>query len=188
MKKVFHFLKVAVSTKGVGAIARSSRFVVKAVLELIAGRTLHQVVEYGPGDGVMTRELLKHLSPNGKLLAVDTNPEFLKILKKINDPRLQVVEGTIQDVSKNIKKYGFDKIDLVISSVPFSYLSATEREEVSRTTKRALAPDGIFIIFHQYSALMAKPLQKFFSQVEINFEPRNFLPCFILSAVKGRGR
>mgnify|MGYP001573380253 FL=1 len=131
----------------------------------------------------MTLELLKRLSPKGKFLAVDTNPDFLKILRKINDSRLQVVEGTIEDVSKNIETYGFNKVDLVVSSIPFSYLSEIEREKISHLIQKNLAPNGMFIIFHQYSLIMTKPMRKFFGQVEIIFKPRNFFPCFIVSAV-----
>lgn len=181
--EVFHFFKVALLGSEVGAVARSSRYVVRAVLKLISGRTLHQIVEYGPGDGVVTRELLKHLSPGGKFLAVDTNPGFLKILRKINDPRLQVVEGAMQDVSKNLEAYGFKNVDLVVSSIPFSYLSLLEKEEISQLTQKSLMPNGVFIIFHQYSMIMAKPLRKFFGQVKINFEIRNLLPCFIISTI-----
>lgn len=184
MHKDFNFLKVAaMSENKTGALARSSRFVVRAVLKLIHGRKLDQIVEYGSGDGVMTVELLKHLSIKGRLLAVEVDPKFLKMLRKINDPRLVVIESTMENVARNLEEYGFDKVDLVISSVPFSYLSKPDREEISKLTKESLAPNGMFIIFHQYSSIMARPLRKFFSHVKVDFEPRNFLPCFIISAM-----
>ena len=182
MKEDFDFLKVAFSNPHTGAVARSSHYVVKVVLDLISGRKLSQVIEYGPGDGVVTIELLKQLSPDGKLLAVEIDPEFLKILGSIHDPRLRVVNGTIQDVSRNMEAHSSHKVDLVVSSIPFSSLSSREREEVVRLTQRILIPGGMFIIFHQYSSIMVRPLKKYFGQVEVCFEPRNFFPCFIISA------
>ncbi|HEY4509176.1 MAG TPA: rRNA adenine N-6-methyltransferase family protein [Candidatus Paceibacterota bacterium] len=184
MNKYLNFIKIALSDKSkTGAIVRSSSYVVRAVLKLISGRPLQKIVEYGSGDGVMTLELLKHLSPQGRLLAVETDSDFVKILKQINDPRLLVIEDSMQNVSRNIEKYGFDSADLFISSVPFSYLSKSEREEICDLTRHSLASSGMFIIFHQYSNLMAKPLRMFFGWVKVGFEPLNFLPCFIISAM-----
>ncbi len=184
MKEDFDFLKVAFSNPHTGAIARSSRYVVRIVLDLISGRKPSQIIEYGPGDGVVTRELLKQLPPDGRLLAVEIDPEFSKILESIHDPRLGVINGTIQDVSRDIEAHGFHKVDLVVSSIPFSSLSSREREEVVCLTQKILVPGGMFVIFHQYSSIMVKPLKKYFGQIEVRFEPRNFLPCFIISACK----
>ncbi len=183
MKESLSFLKVALFNGEVGALARSSRFVVTAVRRVLPKRKLDKIIEYGSGDGVMTLELLKHLSPEGRFLAVEIDPKFLKVLGNINDPRITVVDDTIQNVSRNIEKYGFDRADLVVSSIPFSYLSKLEREEVCRLTRGCLADGGMFIVFHQYSTIMARPIRKFFGKVKVNFEPRNFLPCFIMSVV-----
>lgn len=171
-------------TGNIGAFASSSRYVIGRVLKLIKNKPLNQIIEYGPGNGVLTLELLKHLSPNGKLLAIEINPEFLKILRKIPDSRLTVIDGKIQDISKNINNYNFNQVDLVVSSIPFSWLSKIEQDEVVSATEKVLSGDGMFIIFHQYSNTMARPLKKFFKEVKTHFEPRNFFPCFIISATK----
>lgn len=187
MIKKFNILKEAFfkkQTGDTGAFAKSSRYVLKRVLKLIKNKPLNQIIEYGPGDGAMTKELLKHLSPNGKLLAVEINPKFLEILRKITDSRLQVVDGQIQDVSENIKNYNFNKVDLVVSSIPFSWLSKAEQEKVVRATKKVLINGGMFIVFHQYSNIMHKPLKKIFNEAKTRFEFRNFFPCFIISAIK----
>ena len=68
MNKHMHFLKNAVRDRKVGAVARSSRYVVKNVLDRIA-EPLHVVIEYGPGDGVMTREILKKLSSESRFFS-----------------------------------------------------------------------------------------------------------------------
>ncbi|OGI62476.1 hypothetical protein A2818_01090 [Candidatus Nomurabacteria bacterium RIFCSPHIGHO2_01_FULL_40_12] len=184
-KKDFNFMKVALlSDKNTGTIFRSSSYVVNGVLEIINNKPLRQIIEYGPGDGVLTCELLKCLPPDGKLLAVEIDPKFLQMLRAISDPRLSVIDGKMQNVCQNIKAYDFNNVDLIVSSIPFSLLSKIERETVVSSTKNALAPDGMFIVFHQYSHIMAKPLRKFFGEVNIKFEIRNFFPCFIISAKK----
>ena len=40
------------------------------------------VVEYGAGEGVVTRRMLKEMPKNSELIAIDTNAELVKNLKK----------------------------------------------------------------------------------------------------------
>ena len=184
MEERVEFLKNAILGKKIGAVSRSSRYVIKTVLDNLKGESFHKIVEYGPGDGVLTHELLKLLSPNGKLLVVEMDKNFVEVLNRINDPRLIVIEGKMEDVSKNLSQYAFDSCDLVVSSIPFSLIDKNEREEVVKNTHKSIKQGGKFIIFHQYSKLMQKPLEKYFKKVKWTFEPRNFFPCFILFAEK----
>ena len=93
MKKQVQFLKNAIIGKQVGAVSRSSKYVIARILEILEGEELNTVIEYGPGDGVLTRELLKIIPKKGRLLVVEFDPNFVKILKKIKDPRLQIVSA-----------------------------------------------------------------------------------------------
>jgi phospholipid N-methyltransferase len=178
------FFTNAIRGKNIGAIARSSRFVVRDILEKIENETLKTVVEYGPGDGVVTHEILKRLSPKGKMLVVELDPNFVKTLKRIKDPRLEVVQGTIQEISNKLDSFGFKNPDLILSSIPFSMIEKSDREKIVKNTFLSLKKDGKFIIFHQYSKLMQKYLEKYFDEVLIQFEPKNFLPCFIMAGYK----
>ncbi len=177
-----HFLKNAVRDRKVGAVARSSRYVVKNVLDRIA-EPLHVVIEYGPGDGVMTREILKKLSSESRFFVVESNLSFVGTLRQIKDERLQVIEGEVQHLSsENMEK--FSGADLVLSSIPFSMLKPADRLKVVSEVHKLLRPGGRFIVFNQYSYLMLKPLKKSFHMVSTSFEPRNIPPCFIFEAKK----
>lgn len=184
MEEDVKFLKNAIVGKKVGAIARSSKYVVRSVLNNIRDLDLVNVIEYGPGDGVMTLSLLKILPQNAKFLVVESDPIFVEMLKKIKDSRLIVVHGKMQDAPLILHRYGFDKVDLVLSSIPFSMIDKHEREFVVKDTYEILKPGGKFIVFHQYSTLMTKPLEKFFKKIDTIFEPRNVFPCFIISSTK----
>ncbi len=184
MEERLDFIKNAISGEKVGAVARSSRYVVNKVLKNIKGDRLMSVIEYGPGDGVLTKELLKILDPKGKILVVELDKNFVQDLKKINDPRLIVVEGMIQDVLLDIEKYGLGGVDLVLSSIPFSLIKKEERDFVVKNTFNLLKEGGKFIVFHQYSTLMNSYLKKYSSNIKISFEIRNIFPCFIITAKK----
>lgn len=180
MRRRTHFLKNAVIDPNVGAATRSSKYVVRKILERLP-KPLHNVIEYGAGDGVVTKALLQELAPKGKLLAIESNVRFVQALRQINDERLEVLHGKAEDLLP--KQISF-QADAVISSIPCFFLTPEDRLAIVAHTYKMLAPGGNFIIFHQYRRLMLKPLNEYFTSVSVLFEPRNIFPCFILDARK----
>lgn len=178
----FNFLKNMMEDPHVAALTMSSKYVVGNVLERLPG-SLHTVLEYGPGNGVMTKALLSRLPPEGKLIAIESNKRFIKTLEDIGDERLTIHEGKVEHVISQ-KIPDIKGINAVVSSIPFSHLKPADRLRVVSATESILTPGGDFIIFHQYSRLMLEPLQRYFRSVSVSFEPRNVFPCFILHAKK----
>jgi phospholipid N-methyltransferase len=176
------FLKNAIFDREIGAMTMSSQYVVRRVIKRLP-QPLMRVVEYGSGNGVMTRALLDHLSPDGTLVAIESNPLFVAELRRINDKRLTVISGKVQDALR-VDGARLLGADAIVSSIPFSFLTPDERNAVVSDTHTLLAAGGSFIIFHQYSWLMAEVLAAKFAETYTIFEPRNILPCFILDARK----
>src|SRR5580700_7078648 len=78
-----------------GSIVPSSRFLIKQLLEPIDWTQARVIVEYGPGVGGITAEILRRMRPDAMLIAIETNPDFVKYLRdSIKDERLRVVEGS----------------------------------------------------------------------------------------------
>ena len=183
LRERIKFVKTFISDKNVAAFVASSKFVVRSV-----GKHIHKpiqtAVECGPGEGVMTRRLLEHLSLEGTLLAIESNKEFVSLLKGIDDLRLCVIEGCAQDIVIYAKERGMNAIDLVVASIPFSFLKSWERIQLVRDIHKLLTPNGTLIIFHQYSPMMYRTVKKIFGNASISFEPRNVPPCFIMTARK----
>lgn len=176
------FFKSVGSLREVGALTMSSRYVVRRALKHLP-RQLDTVIEYGPGNGVMTKALLARLSSKGRLLAVESNAEFAKDLKQPSDIRLHVWHGKAQDLTPELA-CEFSGADAVLSSIPFTFLMPAERLKFVSDVYKMLAPNGTLVIFHQYTPLMFFPLHKIFRSVKIEFEARNIFPCFILIAKK----
>ena len=163
MRKEVNFLKAALKDRQIGALSRSSKYVVQGLLDKLIDESLYRVIEYGPGDGVVTKEILKRMPQSGEMIVVETNPNFLGILKKIKDPRLKIIEGRAEDISKLLESEHESGVDLVISSIPFSILNPSDRENLVSKTFNMLKTTGKLIIFHQYSTLMLKLLNKYFA-------------------------
>src|SRR5713101_4494982 len=64
-----------------GSIVPSSRFLIKQLLEPIDWAQARVIVEYGPGVGGITAEILRRMRPDASLIAIETNPEFVGFLR-----------------------------------------------------------------------------------------------------------
>ena len=183
MSNKFLYLKTMVKDYRLGAITRSSRFVIRKVVDnlpLKGNGRAPVVVEYGPGDGVITREALQGLAEHGQLIAIETNPEFVEMLGQIDDPRLAVRPMGVEDW---LEQGEVGEVDAVFSGIPFTFFPPAKRDGVVRDTHALIKEGGVFVVY-QNSLLMRPYLQKYFSKVTTTFEPRNFLPYFVMRAEK----
>ncbi len=176
------FLKVAVRDPfGVGAVMPSSSFAVRRVVkQLPAGPRM--IIEYGPGDGVITRQLLELLPEDGRLLAIEANHDFYRQLLAIDDPRLTLIHGDARQAREHAGREGFGPFDAAVSGIPFSMLTADDRRGVVAMTHDLLGPDGVFLVY-QTSPLMRPYLRERFS-VRSFVELINIPPYFIMRAAK----
>lgn len=160
-----------------GSVIPSSRFLIERVLSEVDWKRARVVVEYGPGVGTFTREILERLHPEGSLVVLETNPDFARHLREsIIDPRLHVVHASAATVQEALRERGLDHADYVISGIPFSTLPSRVREEVLRATRAALHPLGAFLVY-QFSMRVLRDLERFFSSIQRGFEPLNVFPA-----------
>jgi phospholipid N-methyltransferase len=162
-----------------GSIVPSSRFLIRQLLEPIHWGRARIIVEYGPGVGVITVQLLRHMRADAALVVIEMNPEFVRyLLDSIKDPRLRVVHGSAADVDTILRRLGATHADYIISGIPFSTIPAAEREQILRKTSAALAPGGAFLVY-QFSTRVLADLQRFFGYVGRKFQLLNVLPAHL---------
>ena len=70
------------------------------------------------GGGGHSREILKHLSPKGRLIAFDKDQEALA--NAPDDPRLTVVHGDFRFVHNFVKYYGYAAVDGILADLGVS--------------------------------------------------------------------
>lgn len=163
--------------KMLGSVIPSSRFLIDEVLKPIDWERARVIIEYGPGVGNFTGELLRRMSPDAMLIVVETNPEFVRFLREsFSDPRLQIVQGSAAEVGQILAQRQRTGADYIISGIPFSTMSAELRESILQTTHAVLDPTGAFLVY-QFSARVLPDLERIFSSVERGFEPLNILPA-----------
>lgn len=164
IKFIVEFLK---NPKQVGAIAESSSFLAKKMVRQIGGAT--SIVEFGPGTGSVTKEILRHLPENGRLTCLEINPNFCEHLKRIKDPRLKIINDDV----KNYEQY-VDDFDCIISSLPLGAFDKLKKEEVLALSGRSKT----YIQF-QYTPFLRPKLRRYFRDVKIKFVPLNIPPAFV---------
>jgi phospholipid N-methyltransferase len=140
-------------------------------------------VEYGPGNGVITIELLKRMKPTAKLFAIETNEDFLNELHGIQDKRLTIIGGSASDAGALLAAYNVSTADCVLSGIPFTFLKPELRNAIVFQAQQLLKPGGKFILY-QHSALMRKYLKTHFGNAGVSVEVRSIPPMFILVANK----
>ena len=90
-----------------GSIVPSSRFLIRQLLAPINWTQARVFVEYGPGVGGITAEILRRMHPDAILIAIEMNPDFVSYLgRAIPDARLKVVEGSAESVDEVLRRFG----------------------------------------------------------------------------------
>jgi phospholipid N-methyltransferase len=167
-----------------GSVIPSTRFVIERVLRRVDWTRARVIVEYGPGVGTFTREILARLGPDGALVVMETNPDFVRHLREsIPDPRLHVVHASAGTIGEALRERGLGSADYVISGIPFSTLPADVREDILAATREALDPSGSFLVY-QFSARVLSDLRRVFGSVQRGYEPRNVLPAHLFFCMR----
>lgn len=168
----------------VASVVPSSRYVVERLLEKVNFEQARLIVEYGPGGGVLTRELLRHMRPETQLVAIERNELFVKDLQKIADSRLRVLHGDVLEMEQKLLNHGIaGPADVIFSSIPLTLFKDSTKESILERTSELLKTGGRFVAY-QNTSLLEKFLKRYFHQVRLEFEPRNLPPQFIFECVK----
>jgi len=160
----------------VGSVIPSSRFLERRVVGAADLADARVVVELGPGTGGSTRALLKALPADATLIAIEINPDFVKVLKRhMPDPRLIVHEGSAEDVRGALAKHGFEAADVVISGIPFSTMPEALGAAIVSEVHASLVPGGRFVAY-QVRDKVHELGRRVFGRARVKTELRNVPP------------
>ena len=132
----------------VGSIIPSSRFLERRIAQAARIERARLVVELGPGTGGTTRALLRQMRSDARLLAIEIDPDFVSVLRRLNrDPRLIVHEGSATDIRQILAKHELGAPDVILSGIPFSTMTRPLGREIIRSVHDALEPGGVFVAY-----------------------------------------
>jgi phospholipid N-methyltransferase len=162
-----------------GSVIPSSPFLVNDLLRQVDWDRARVVVEYGPGIGTITREILKRMRPDATLIAIELNDDFVQYLgDSIPDPRFRIIHGSAAHVRRILAEQPLTAADYIISGLPLSVMPDATRRTILEESRQALSPKGSMLLF-QYSRVVLPCLRSSFSSVRLNFQLLNILPALI---------
>lgn len=179
---MFHFLvQFLKNPRGIGAVAPSSRVLAEKMMEPIDFRTAECIVEYGPGTGSFTEELIRRKREETILVLIEQNASFCRELKSKYGKRknVYIIEGSAENIRKCLAAYKCSAVDYIVSGLPFTSLKKKLSRKIFVNTQRVLGETGIFITF-QYSMVKRKMFEQYFKIVGCRKEVRNFPPAYVL--------
>src|SRR2546423_15610262 len=133
----------------VASIIPSSKALVKKVARKMDFSGPRVIAEYGPGEGVHSREIARRMSRDSQLLLFELDPAFSRDLQRqfADDPRVHVINGNAAHLPLELRRRGIDWCDYIVSGIPFSILKIDKKRALLQQTHDALAPGGRFIIY-----------------------------------------
>jgi phospholipid N-methyltransferase len=170
-----------------GSIWPSSRYLVDEVLKPIDWERARVIVEYGPGVGTITGEILRRMHPDAHLVAIETNGSFVKFLKtSFSDPRLHIANDSAADVGLILQRLNLPLAQYVVSGIPLGSMPEALRADIVAKTRIALAPGGQFLVY-QFTSRVLPVLQRTFQDVSRSMEKRNIPPAHLFVCATDAG-
>ena len=148
------------------------------------------VVEFGPGTGAVTQQILKRIPKDCKFFAIEINAELAK------ETELRTGAKVYVDSCANVLKYmgenEMESCDAIVCTIPWALLGEEETAHILDEVMKALVPGSRFVtVGLSMGRNMAggkrlrEELQRRFSTVEESKKIRaNFPPAFYYLCIK----
>lgn len=170
------------SAKYTGAVAASSRYLAKKMVECANLADAKVIVELGPGTGAITKYILRAKPAKARLITFDINPEFVKALKK-KYRKATHFWADVVEMKKILKKEGISKVDVIISGIPFSNFSRNETNRMLRAISGAMGKKSRFVLFAYSRGKFGTFLSKF-KKISVDYVAANIPPAYVLALKK----
>ncbi len=165
----------------VAYILPSSKALITRVLRRVDLQAPRVLVEFGAGEGCVTREIARRMCPQSRLITFELDPHLGGHLRQqfAGDPRVTVLNKDAAHFARELEKLGIGRCDYVISGIPFSYLEPRKKREIIQNVHDGLASDGRFVVYQVTPELRAHT--PMFAGCEMEYFLGNIPPMFILS-------
>lgn len=165
--------------RSVGAIKASGLELANKMVEDIDFDKAKVIIEYGPGTGSFSKEIIKRKKDNTIFIMIEINKEFYNILNKELEFKKNVIllNESAEDIDSILEKNNISKIDYIVSGLPFTSLPKKVTDCILTKTNVVLGK-GKFITF-QYSKVKEKLFTNYFDIDRIIRVNKNVPPAYV---------
>jgi phospholipid N-methyltransferase len=163
----------------IASIVPSSQALVERVASKMDFSQSLVIAEYGPGEGVHSREIARRMTSDSHLLLFELDAALARALERqfTGDSRVHVIHGDAASLPYELKRLGFTSCDYILSGIPFSILKIDKKRALLRKTYDALKEEGKFIIYQVTNEL--RQHATVFQSAESEYFLQNIPPMFI---------
>ena len=141
----------------VGAVAPSGPALAKTMASYVDLARGGPIVELGPGTGPVTKALLARGIPADRLLLVEYETRFCRMLAE-RYPGVKIVQGDAYGLKATLAGHVNGEVATVISSLPLLNRPERDRVELLHQAFDLMGPDGLFIQFTYGLAISPMPV------------------------------
>jgi phospholipid N-methyltransferase len=138
------------------------------MVEWIDWSNVRAVVEYGPGTGVFTRQILSQTRPEARVVAIELNPSFVTSLQT-RYPDVRLYQDSVANVKAICRNEEIQEVDAIVSGLPWASFSDDLQLELLRATTSVLKPGGQFVTFAYLQGLLLRSGRRFRRQLRDHF-------------------
>lgn len=163
----------------IASLAPSSPWLSRTTVRNIDWDRARVVVELGAGTGPITRVLAQRAHPDCKLVILERDPDFARLLRQRFRERsnCDVVEGDVRGLGAILADRGIARADYIVSGLPVPSFPKDLQLDLFRMVKQHLSPAGTFNQITELPWVYWRFYRRYFDDVRFVFEPRNFPPA-----------
>jgi phosphatidylethanolamine/phosphatidyl-N-methylethanolamine N-methyltransferase len=139
-----------------GAVMPSSRVLARAMARYVDPNSTGPVIELGPGTGPVTEALVRHGVDPARLVLVEFNPDFCRLLRT-RYPAATVVQGDAYRLRRLLETHVDEPAAAVVSGLPLVTKPLRTRLRLISDAMSLLAEGAPFV---QFTYAMLPPIPK----------------------------
>lgn len=129
-----------------GAVTPSGKMLARTMASYVDPRVSGPVIELGPGTGPVTEALIRRGIEQERLVLVEYNPDFCKLLQK-RFPRATIVRGDAYDITTTLGALITEKAAAMVSSLPLFTKPLEQRLDLLNAAHAMMHADAPFVQF-----------------------------------------
>ena len=129
-----------------GSVTPSGKMLARMMASYVDPRTPGPVIELGPGTGPVTEALIRRGIEQERLVLVEYNPDFCKLLQK-RFPRATILRGDAYNMKQTIGELLTSKAAATVSSLPLFTKPLEQRLDLLNAAHTMMHPGSPFVQF-----------------------------------------
>jgi phosphatidylethanolamine/phosphatidyl-N-methylethanolamine N-methyltransferase len=152
----------------IGSVTPSSRVLARAMAAYVDPNSDGPVIELGPGTGPVTEALLAHGIDQARLILVEFDPTFCRLLRQ-RYPAANVVQGDAYSLKRVLGSHLVEPASAVVSGLPLFTKPLKTRLKLLYEAFALMAPQAPFV---QFTYATVPPIPKALDRVRAEASER----------------